>query len=204
MTWLLTVVLFVLNLVLTDFSLLSRIIFKCSCETIFKKKQLLFQHFHQNASKRVTCVFKCPECNSVFPQKQLLMEHFKVCMLSFTLGMYVMMSGRRASLSYTATICCVFQGVHIGTVAEEERKHSDKTGCCQDAHSVQPHQKTHGRVKHNESPGKKAEHRSRPRVQPPGWTCGECVQWFPERESYVSHVKTQHGKVRDHTCTLLK
>lgn len=67
----------------TFFELISlsfcRLIFKCSCETIFKKKQLLFQHFHQNANKRVTCVFKCPECNSVFPQKQLLMQHFKVC-----------------------------------------------------------------------------------------------------------------------------
>lgn len=56
----------------------TRLIFKCSCETVFKKKQLLFEHFHQNANKRVTSVFKCPECNSVFPQKYLLMQHFKV------------------------------------------------------------------------------------------------------------------------------
>lgn len=56
----------------------SRLIFKCSCETVFKKKQLLLEHFHQNANKRVTSVFKCPECNSVFPQKHLLMQHFKV------------------------------------------------------------------------------------------------------------------------------
>ncbi|XP_029009148.1 zinc finger protein 592 [Betta splendens] len=149
----------------------AQIIFKCSCETIFKKKQLLFQHFHHNASKRMTCVFKCPECNSVFPQKQLLMQHFK--------------------------------GVHIGVMTvetEEERKQSVKADCDQDTPSVQPDQKSPGRVKHKDSQRKKADH-SRPRVKPTGWTCGECVQWFPERESYVSHIKTTHGKlVKKYPC----
>ncbi|XP_038873480.1 zinc finger protein 592 isoform X2 [Salvelinus namaycush] len=54
-----------------------QLIFKCSCETVFKKKQLLLQHFYQNAKKRATCVFKCPECTSIFTQKQPLMQHFK-------------------------------------------------------------------------------------------------------------------------------
>uniref|UniRef100_A0A4W5KZ76 C2H2-type domain-containing protein n=1 Tax=Hucho hucho TaxID=62062 RepID=A0A4W5KZ76_9TELE len=54
-----------------------RFIFKCSCETVFKKKQLLLQHFHQNVKKLATCVFKCPECTSIFTQKQSLMQHFK-------------------------------------------------------------------------------------------------------------------------------
>ncbi|GAA6225524.1 zinc finger protein 592 [Lates japonicus] len=140
-----------------------QLIFKCSCEAIFKKKQLLFQHFHQNANKRVTCVFKCPECNSVFPQKQLLMQHFK--------------------------------GVHVGnmTAETENSRQSDKTNWYQDAHSIQQ-QKSHSPVKHTDSPRKKAEQDSRPRVKPTGWTCGDCLQWFPERDAYVSHVKTKHGK----------
>ncbi|KAG7216037.1 hypothetical protein INR49_007788 [Caranx melampygus] len=141
-----------------------QLIFKCSCETIFNKKQLLFQHFHENANKRVTCVFKCPECNSVFPQKQLLMQHFK--------------------------------SVHIGNVTVETEKssrQSEKTDWYQDVHPVQQ-QKGHSPVKHTDSPRKKAEQDSRPRVKPAGWTCGECLQWFPERDSYVSHVKTKHGK----------
>lgn len=54
-----------------------QLIFKCSCETVFKKKQLLYQHFHENAFKRVKCVFKCPKCHSVFSSKQHLMQHFK-------------------------------------------------------------------------------------------------------------------------------
>ncbi|XP_067357398.1 zinc finger protein 592 isoform X2 [Channa argus] len=146
-----------------------QLIFKCSCETIFKKKQLLFQHFQQNANKRVTCVFKCPECNSVFLQKQQLMQHFK--------------------------------GVHVGNMTgEEDTRQSDKTDLCRDAHSVQQ-QKSQCPVKHIDSPRKKAEQSSRPRVKPTGWTCGECLQGFPERDSYVNHVKTKHGKsIKKYPC----
>ncbi|XP_070763652.1 zinc finger protein 592 [Enoplosus armatus] len=148
-----------------------QLIFKCSCETVFKKKQLLFQHFHQNANKRVTCVFKCPECNSVFPQKQLLMQHFK--------------------------------GVHVGNMTSDTEKSSvqtDNTDWYKGSHSVQQ-QKSHSPVKHTESSRKKAEQDSRPRVKPTGWTCGDCLQWFPERDSYVSHVKTNHGKsVKKYPC----
>ncbi|XP_068579571.1 zinc finger protein 592 [Cebidichthys violaceus] len=145
------------------------LIFKCSCETVFKKKPSLFQHFHQNANKRVTCVFKCPECNSVFPQKQLLMQHFK--------------------------------GVHVGNVTVETEKTGEQTDNLDtDAHSVQQ-QKSRSPVKHTDSPRKKAERDRRPRVKPTGWTCGECLQWFPERDSYVSHVKTNHGKsVKKYPC----
>ncbi|XP_029379641.1 zinc finger protein 592 isoform X2 [Echeneis naucrates] len=145
------------------------LIFKCSCEAIFNKKQLLFQHFHENANKRVTCVFKCPECNSVFPQKQLLVQHFKV--------------------------------VHMGNLTGETEKNSIQSEkWYQDAHPVQQ-QKNRSPVKHTDSPRKKAERDSKPRVKPVGWTCGECLQWFPERDSYVSHVKTKHGKsIKKYPC----
>ncbi|XP_023143563.2 zinc finger protein 592 [Amphiprion ocellaris] len=147
------------------------LIFRCSCETVFKKKQLLFQHFDQDANKRVTCVFKCPECNSVFPQKQLLIQHFK--------------------------------SVHVGNVtaeAEQSSKETDKTDWHQDSHSVQQ-QKRHHPVKLTDSSRKKPEQDSRPHVKPTGWTCGKCLQWFTERESYVSHVKTSHNKsVKKYPC----
>ncbi|XP_074533716.1 zinc finger protein 592 [Halichoeres trimaculatus] len=145
-----------------------QLIFKCSCETVFKKKQLLLQHFHQNAEKRVTCVFKCPECNSVFPQKQLLMQHFK--------------------------------GVHVGNITGETEQHSietSKSDWHQDAHSA----KHKSSVKQTESPRKKATQDCRPRVKPTGWTCGECLQFFQERDLYVSHVKAKHGKsIRKYPC----
>uniref|UniRef100_UPI003AAA73C2 zinc finger protein 592 n=1 Tax=Centroberyx gerrardi TaxID=166262 RepID=UPI003AAA73C2 len=142
-----------------------QLIFKCSCETVFKKKQLLFQHFHQNANKLVTCVFKCPECTSVFPQKQLLMQHFK--------------------------------SVHGGILRAEAGKNSkqaDRTAWYQDTPSAVQQLKGHSPVKHTEIPRKKAEQDSKPRVKPTGWTCGECLQWFPDRDAYVAHMKTNHGR----------
>lgn len=53
-------------------------IYKCSCETVFNKKKLLQEHFHQNTSKLLVGVFKCPQCQLVYMQKQQLMQHVKV------------------------------------------------------------------------------------------------------------------------------
>lgn len=95
-------------------------------------------------------------------------------------------------------LCSALQSVHIGNMVVETEKssrQSDKADRYQDVHPVQQ-QKGHSPVKHTDSPRKKSEQDSRPRVKPAGWTCGECLQWFPERDSYVSHVKTKHGKVR--------
>ncbi|KAF7660968.1 hypothetical protein LDENG_00270820 [Lucifuga dentata] len=150
-----------------------QLLFKCSCETVFKKKQLFFQHFHQNASKRVTCVFKCPECPSVFPQKQLLMQHFKS-----------------------------LHGGNMAASKEKIGKQIDKIDCYQDATSVQQQQQGCSPVKHTDNPRKKAEQDSKPHVKSTGWTCGECLQWFPEREFYVSHMKTNHRQqsVKRYPC----
>uniref|UniRef100_A0A1A8F596 Zinc finger protein 592 n=3 Tax=Nothobranchius korthausae TaxID=1143690 RepID=A0A1A8F596_9TELE len=141
-----------------------QLVFKCSCEAMFKQKQILFQHFLQNANKRVTCVFKCPECNSVFPQKRLLMQHFK--------------------------------GVHVGNLtveSEKDTKVEDTSGWCSDSHPTLKRRSQDTR-KPADSPRKKSEQDSRPRVKPSGWTCGECVQSFSEREAYISHMKVNHGK----------
>lgn len=87
--------------------------------------------------------------------------------------------------------------------AESSNMHKNNTKWHQDVHSIQK-QKSHSPVKHTESPRKKAEQDSRTRVNPTVWTCGECLQWFPERDSYVSHVKTTHRKVRDHEFPMHK
>lgn len=77
---------------LFTYSLYCRIIYKCSCETVFNKKRLLHQHFYQNTNSLLVSVFKCPECQLAYMQKQLLVQHLKVrneyemsviCMLSF-------------------------------------------------------------------------------------------------------------------------
>ncbi|XP_061630309.1 zinc finger protein 592 [Phyllopteryx taeniolatus] len=133
--------------------------FKCSCGNIFQKKWLLFQHFHQDANKRLTCVFKCPECNSVFSQKQLLMQHFK--------------------------------SVHGGEARPEpevDSKQMNDSVLHPDASPI------HAPVKRREAPRKEAEKDGGPRVKSSGWTCGECLQCFPERDLYISHLKSKHVK----------
>ncbi|CAL8325008.1 unnamed protein product [Gadus morhua 'NCC'] len=157
----------------------AQLIFKCSCETMFKKKQLLFQHFYQNADTRATCVFKCPECTSVLPLKHLLMQHFK--------------------------------SAHGGTLREEPKKQSPAARPSVPKvqrlkvpslakHRVAPSRGAPSReapsreAPSREAPGREVEHRVKPRGQPTGWTCGECLQGFPDRDAYVLHMKDHHGR----------
>lgn len=146
-----------------------RLIFKCSCETVFNKKQLLFEHFHQNSNKLAACVFKCPGCPSVFTHKQLLMEHFK--------------------------------SVHGGVFREEVERstgQTDRTSLRPDVTSVPSLAQTQQPTKHGNVFMKKG---SRPSKKTTGWTCEECLQWLPDRESYVSHMKKTHGKaLKRHPC----
>ncbi|KAJ3596788.1 hypothetical protein NHX12_003189 [Muraenolepis orangiensis] len=137
----------------------AQLIFKCSCETMFKKKQLLFQHFYQNADTRATCVFKCPECTSVLPQKHLLIQHFK--------------------------------NTHGGMLRKELEKHRQAA-----QPSVPKVQQLNvpSMAEHKEAPTRKVEHRAKPCVKPTGWTCGECLQRFPDRDTYVLHMKDHHGR----------
>ncbi|XP_077566819.1 zinc finger protein 592 [Stigmatopora nigra] len=137
--------------------------FKCTCGVIFQKKWLLFQHFHQDANKRLTCVFKCPECNSVFSQKQPMMQHFKSA-----------------------------HGGEERPELEVKRKQRNNSIVDQEASSI------HVPMKHKEVPRKKAEQNG---GRMNGWTCGECLQYFPERHLYVSHMKSKHGKLyKRHSC----
>lgn len=89
------------------------------------------------------------------------------------------------------------QGVHVGNITAEGESsvlETNNVDWRKNSRSV-PQKKSHSPLKHSGSPRKKAEQESRPHVKPTGWTCGECLQWFPERDSYVSHVKTTHRKV---------
>uniref|UniRef100_A0A8C5GSN3 C2H2-type domain-containing protein n=1 Tax=Gouania willdenowi TaxID=441366 RepID=A0A8C5GSN3_GOUWI len=141
-------------------SLHPKAMFRCSCQKMFKKKMLLYEHFNQNANKRLSCIFKCPECNSVFSQKILLMQHFK--------------------------------GVHAGqtTTEVEPNGKNGKNDQDQDLDCVQQ-QKSSLLLKCSD---KKPELNRTPRVKLTCWTCGECLQRFPDRDSFVAHMKASHRK----------
>ncbi|XP_051898571.1 zinc finger protein 592 isoform X2 [Pristis pectinata] len=143
------------------------VIFKCSmCETVFNQQALLHKHFEQHKNKLRICVYKCPVCRLVYMHKQLMMEHFK--------------------------------DVHnIAETAEKPPSSgspSRGTSCGQTAEASAAPIAANGLNdgKKDEATMQKSDRR--PKVKKLGWTCGECLQWFPERELYVSHMKRSHGK----------
>ncbi|XP_021426968.2 zinc finger protein 592 isoform X2 [Oncorhynchus mykiss] len=152
-----------------------QLIFKCSCETVFKKKQLLLQHFYQNAKKRATCVFKCPECTSIFTQKQPLMQHFKG----------------------------VHGGIFKEEV-EKSTKPPEMTAQHQDVTSGFHQPKVNTPIKYSDGTRKRANlgaRDSKPNLKNAGWNCGECLHWLPDREAYVSHMKKNHGRsLKSYPC----
>lgn len=148
-----------------------QVIYKCSCETVFKKKQLLYQHFHHRV-----CVFKCPECTSFFQEKLLLVKHFK--------------------------------SVHVGVFRGEAEKCQTETTSHCDAVSPQnfkprvtkPASDAGEKVREGSSARKSSVEIS---MKNAGWTCGECLLWVPDRETYVSHMKSSHGRsLKKHPCRL--
>ncbi|XP_053573240.1 zinc finger protein 592 [Bombina bombina] len=144
----------------------AQIIYKCSCETVFNKKRLLHQHFYQNTNTLLVSVFKCPECQLAYMQKQLLVQHLK--------------------------------GVHGLPKPPEEasglqRKTDTTIDKSDDATSAT---KSHGKSDGpSPSASKDSESiESQNKLKLTGWTCGECAEWIPHRETYVFHMKKSHGK----------
>ncbi|XP_018603182.2 zinc finger protein 592 [Scleropages formosus] len=141
-------------------------IYRCSCEMVFKRKQLLLQHFHQNGKKLTCCVFKCPECAVVFTQKQMLMQHFK--------GVHGGMFRTEGDDIHGATL--MLNEPEAGSVSSRTDSANAK------------------------NPVTEGASRSRG-LKNAGWTCGECLQWVPDRDAYVSHMKSNHSRsVKRYPC----
>ncbi|XP_054243777.1 zinc finger protein 592 [Indicator indicator] len=148
----------------------TQVIYKCSCETVFNKKKLLQEHFQQNTKQLLVGVFKCPQCQLVYMQKQQLMQHVKA--------------------------------VHGVPQNPEElssfRQRSEKASRNQ-VQSPPKELSVANRTSHSSLlrkdlslEGHNSEAKSR--LRRTGWTCKECSQWIPDRETYVSHMKRNHGR----------
>lgn len=87
------------------------------------------------------------------------------------------------------------QSVHIGNMTAEAENGNVRKNGKEWRHRVHSTQKKSQQV---DGSKKRAEQDSRACAKSTGWTCGVCLQWFPERDSYVSHVKMAHTKVRGH------
>ncbi|KAK6475136.1 zinc finger protein 592-like [Huso huso] len=143
-----------------------QLIYKCSCETVFNKKQLLFHHFCQDTNKLLVCVFKCPECQLVFMHKQLLMQHFK---------------GAHGVAKQTE-------------VPETLRQKSETVSQSQEARPSTGQPRSNSTTKHLVDTPSVHKSESKIKLKNAGWTCGECLHWLPDRETFVSHMKKSHGR----------
>ncbi|XP_063053595.1 zinc finger protein 592 [Engraulis encrasicolus] len=174
-----------------DNTLSPQIIYKCCCETVFKKKQLLFQHFSQRAKKLTTCVFKCPECTALFMQKQLLVQHFK----DTHGGVYrgeAARSTKETETSLQQPEASTTTGGVVGVQPPRIPQPTDRT-----ARRDSPA----GGSSKTTSGGGGSGSSSAVSRKKAGWTCGECLVWLPDRDTYVAHMKTSHGKsVKRHPC----
>ncbi|XP_044521424.1 zinc finger protein 592 [Gracilinanus agilis] len=157
----------------------SQLIYKCSCETVFNKKKLMQQHFYQNTNKLMVGVFKCPDCQLVFMQKQLLMQHVK--------NVHGVPRNVEELPSLRSTTETPSGRPGPGSPAEPSAtstagQSGAQTSVCW------------GRPGERRAEAQnKAE--MRPRLRSTGWTCQDCHEWLPDRESYVSHMKKSHGRI---------
>ncbi|XP_033022518.1 zinc finger protein 592 [Lacerta agilis] len=150
----------------------SQVIYKCSCETVFNKKRLLQEHFQQNANRLMVGVFKCPHCQLVYMQKLQLMQHVK--------------------------------SVHgVPENPEDLASFRQKTETATNS-NVLPASKELSVINGTSQtslPTKGTSPESKPKPKPCSWTCRECSQCIPDRETYVSHMRKSHGKnVKRYPC----
>ncbi|XP_055969768.1 LOW QUALITY PROTEIN: zinc finger protein 592 [Sorex fumeus] len=158
----------------------SQLIYKCSCEMVFNKKRHMQQHFYQNASTAQVGVFKCPECPLLFLQKPELMLHVK-------------------------SVHGVPRNVdELSNLQASSDPSSSRPGSRDPAEPPAPSVASRGSSLPSSRWGRPEAHRraeARPRLRSTGWTCPECQEWVPDRESYVSHMKKSHGRtLRRYPC----
>ncbi|KAK1785075.1 hypothetical protein P4O66_018503 [Electrophorus voltai] len=151
-----------------------QLIHKCSCETVFKKKQLLYQHLHQRTS-----IFRCPECTSYFLQKLALMQHFRSAHGGIIRGETE--DGAKLEAEPVSHHLNSVPANHQAKLTKSSSGAGKVAGDCSTSRNS-----TYGLSMKNA-----------------GWTCGECLLWLPDRETYVSHMKTAHDKsVKRNPCRL--
>uniref|UniRef100_A0A8C6QTZ5 C2H2-type domain-containing protein n=1 Tax=Nannospalax galili TaxID=1026970 RepID=A0A8C6QTZ5_NANGA len=147
----------------------SQLIYKSSCEMIFNKKRRIPQYFYQNVSKAQADIFKCPECPLLFLQKPELMQHVK------------------------STHSAPQNVDELSSLQSAADTSSSRPG----SRAPIEHPATSVAAQGSSLPaghwGRPEAHRraeARPQMRSTGWTCQE---WVPDQESYVSHVKKNHG-----------
>ncbi|KAM5292495.1 zinc finger protein 592 [Ctenodactylus gundi] len=150
----------------------SQLIYKCSCEVVFNKKRHLQRHFYHDASAAQAGVFKCPECPLLFLHKPELMEHVK---------------STHGVPRNVDELSSLQSSGDLPTSRPASRTPTESPASSARGSSVSV-----GRWGRSEA---QRRGEARPRFRSAGWTCLECQEWVPDRDSYVSHMKKSHGRM---------
>ncbi|CAJ1070712.1 zinc finger protein 532 [Xyrichtys novacula] len=162
-----------------------KVIYKCSmCDTVFTLQSLLYTHFDQHVVNHKVSVFKCPDCSMHYAQKQLMLDHIKAIHGTLktiegppNLGINLPLSTKLTNSNCTNSPCNNNNNKDGGNVTGQDKGEKKP--------SPSPVKKT----KANPSADLKNSTDS-------GYTCGDCNNLaFSSRESFVAHMRREHGKV---------
>lgn len=167
------------------------------------------QHFYQDVREAQASVFKCPECPLLFPQKPELMQHVQVRCSGKRLGGHLLWAEGltvHLSLRPVSNRSPHPQSTHgvprnvdeLSSLQSSADASSGRSSSRAPTESPAASVAARGNSLAPGRWGKPDSHRrvdARPRLRSTGWTCQECQEWVPDRESYISHMKKSHDRV---------
>uniref|UniRef100_A0A8C6WM96 Zinc finger protein 532 n=1 Tax=Neogobius melanostomus TaxID=47308 RepID=A0A8C6WM96_9GOBI len=160
-----------------------KLIYKCAmCDTVFTLQSLLYTHLEQHVSTHRVPVFKCPDCSIFYTQKQLMLDHIKT-----THGNLKTVEGP-SNLGISLPLCTRSINSNSTCSNPNNIKDSGNENCHIRSDKDLPRSKT-------------ANWNSREFKGTLGYTCRGCNTDFLCRETYVGHMKKEHGKIiKKHPC----
>ncbi|CAN9499298.1 unnamed protein product [Ophioblennius macclurei] len=177
---------------------------KCTvCTAVFKTSDSCEEHVksrHPVMTVTSKLVLQC-SCGKVFKKKQALHDHFNQS-IHKRLTCVFKCPECNSVFSQKQLLMQHFKAVHAGIISSELQKKREREAAEQDQDSLLvKQQRSHSLIKRTESPRKKAEQDKGPHVKLTCWTCGECLQKFPDRDSFIAHMKADHRKsVKRFSC----
>ncbi|XP_029024487.1 zinc finger protein 532 [Betta splendens] len=167
-----------------------KMIYKCSmCDTVFTLQSLLYTHFDQHVTNHNVSMFKCPDCSMHYAQKQLMLDHIKSMhgTLKSTVGPPNV--GSNLPLSTKPTNSNNSNSISTGNNIKDRGNANS-----QDNIEKKPPPSLLKKSSSSSSEDLKNAPSS-------GYTCGDCNGLFSSRETYVAHVRREHGKIlKRHPC----
>lgn len=153
------------------------------CDTVFTLQSLLYTHLEQHVNSQKMSVFKCSDCSAYYAQKQLLWDHIK---------------------ETHGTLKTIESPTNGNTVFPLGKKSANSNSpCTSTSHS----NKDSGNENFLDRPEKKPalnktnSPKEAKSTQSTGYTCPKCNTVFGTRETYVGHMRREHGKIlKKHPC----